>query len=102
MVGDGDMDAFARMEAAFDRNMRAFEHLDQTLETQARAFERQGRAFEHQGRGFERQARGFGVMIAVLRQLSERIDDQSDQIRANTEATWRMLDRFSNGGEQTA
>lgn len=35
--------------------------------------------------------------------MIKRLDDMGDQIRANTEATWRMLDRFSgNGGTAPA
>lgn len=30
------------------------------------------------------------------------IEDMSDQLRANTEATWRMLDRLDNGGPTPA
>lgn len=38
-----------------------------------------------------------------LDKVIERLDDMGDQIRANTEATWRMLDRFSgNGGTAPA
>ena len=56
------------------------------------------------GRRMERaleasSARADRKLDAVLK----RLDDMGDQIRANTEATWRMLDRFSgNGGTAPA
>lgn len=34
---------------------------------------------------------------ASLAELQAEIADQREQIRANTEATWRMLDRFGEG-----
>lgn len=39
----------------------------------------------------------------TLEAMARRLDDMGDQIRANTEATWRMLDRFpGNGGAAPA
>lgn len=40
------------------------------------------------------QARGLDALERRMEQMGQRLDDMRDQIRANTEATWRMLDRF--------
>jgi hypothetical protein len=37
------------------------------------------------------------ALQAESRALQAEIADQREQIRANTEATWRMLDRFGEG-----
>jgi hypothetical protein len=46
----------------------------------------------------ERHAGITQEMINVLSGLQTEIVDQREQIRANTEATWRMLDRLGPAG----
>ncbi len=55
----------------------------------------------------ERAAEHQGSELAKIGQVMERViehlDDMRDQVRASTEATWRMLDRLDgNGGPAAA
>ncbi len=51
----------------------------------------------------EAQTRGLEGMERRMEQMGRRLDDMGDQIRANTQATWRMLDRLPpNGGTAPA
>jgi hypothetical protein len=61
--------------------------VQETLARQERAFERQGRMFAFQTQTFEN-------LIAVTERMIERLDDMGDQIRANTQAVLRALDRL--------
>ncbi len=68
--------------------------VERTLARQERAFERQERAFERQERAFAFQVQTFENLIAVTERVIERLDDMGDQIRANTQAVLRALDRL--------
>jgi septal ring factor EnvC (AmiA/AmiB activator) len=61
--------------------------IERTLARQERDFERQEKAFEFQARTFENT-------IALLERMIARLDDMGDQIRANTQAVLRRLDRL--------
>ena len=61
--------------------------VERTLARQERAFERQERAFAFQVQTFEN-------LIAVTERMIERLDDMGNQIRANTQAVLRALDRL--------
>lgn len=56
---------------------------------------RMEKAAEHQGRELAK------IGQAMDRQI-KRLDDMGDQIRANTEATWRMLDSLDGEGGPAA
>jgi hypothetical protein len=45
----------------------------------------------------ERQVAVTQELIGTIARLNASLDDMRDQLRANTEATWRMLDRFGEG-----
>ena len=66
-----------------------------------RVLERQERAFERQERAFAFQIQTFQNTIALIERLIERLDDMGDQIRANTQAVLRALDRL-DGPEPSA
>jgi hypothetical protein len=68
--------------------------VENTLARQERAFERQERAFQRQEREFTFQIQTFENLVAVTEKMIERLDDMGDQIRANTQAVVRALDRF--------
>jgi hypothetical protein len=68
--------------------------VENTLARQERAFERQERAFERQERMFAFQIQTFENLVAVTEKMIERLDDMGDQIRANTQAVLRALDRL--------
>ena len=65
-----------------------------TLARQERALQRQERAFERQERAFTFQVQTFENLIAVTARMIERLDDMGDQIRANTQAVLRALERL--------
>jgi hypothetical protein len=69
-------------------------HLDETLRRNSDALERNAKAFERHAEAFERHDLVSREVVAELR-------DMRDQLRALTEATWRMIDRL-DGGEATA
>jgi septal ring factor EnvC (AmiA/AmiB activator) len=80
-----------REEVRLSRKSR--DDLHDFIQEQTRRMER---AAEHQGRELAK------IGTAMDRAI-ERLDDMGDQIRANTEATWRMLDRLDGGdGAATA
>jgi hypothetical protein len=68
--------------------------LAQKVERQERAFQRQERRFQKQELTFQYQIETFEKTSALLDRLIQRLDDLGDQIRANTRAVLRMLDRF--------
>jgi hypothetical protein len=79
-----------REEVRLSRESRA--DLHDFIQEQTRRMER---AAEHQGRELAKVG-------TAMDRLIERLDDMGDQIRANTEATWRMLDRFDGDGGTAA
>ncbi len=54
----------------------------------------QERAFERQERAFAFQVQTFENLITLTERMIERLDDMGDQIRANTQAVLRALDRM--------
>ncbi|MBA3300630.1 MAG: hypothetical protein H0T15_02070 [Thermoleophilaceae bacterium] len=48
----------------------------------------------------QRNVEAFEALTSVLERMAREIDDMRDQLRANTEATWRMVDRLD--GESPA
>lgn len=96
----------ARAEVVFEE-LREEMRLNREERAASRAEHEDLRLFIHEqtglmqafGRRMERalkasSARADRKLDAVLK----RLDDMGDQIGANTEATWRMLDRFSGNG----
>jgi septal ring factor EnvC (AmiA/AmiB activator) len=82
--------ALSREELRLSRESRA--DLHDFIQQQTRRMER---AAEHQGRELAK-------IGTAMDRLIERLDDMGDQIRANTEATWRMLDRLDGDGGAAA
>jgi hypothetical protein len=94
--------ATIKIVAGRDDELRA---LRQTLERQASAFARQELAHERfmarmdrrdpESERFEESMRRLEAETArILDRVVSRLEDLTDQIRVNTEATWRMLDRL--------
>jgi hypothetical protein len=73
--------------AADPELIRILAGVEGTLPRQERAFERQERAFAFQVQTFEN-------LIALTERMIERLDDMGHQIRANTQAVLRALDRL--------
>lgn len=115
------MDAPEPHRALLDRATAAIERMDARLERHERAFERHGvtiekllrRWDEHDALFAAREERLMGrwerseklfveAMSEIsleLRMVGERLDDMGDQIKANTQAVLRALDRFGPGPE---
>ena len=53
-------------------------------------------------RAAEDQGRELAKIGTAMDRLIERLDEMGDQIRASTEATWRMLDRLGGDGGPAA
>jgi hypothetical protein len=68
--------------------------VERTLARQEQAFERQERAFERQERMFAFQMETFEKLVVVTGRMIERLEDMGDQIRTNTQAVLRALDRL--------
>ena len=75
------------MPLLFRRLHEKFDQIDATIERNTRAFEdlqvviRENRLLQERS----------------LARFEQRMEDMGRQIRANTEATWRMLDRLGEG-----
>lgn len=78
-----------RQEAVMERNTQALDRNKEAFDRNTEAFERHGRAFERHGQFI------LGAMNGVVRTL----DDMRDEIRANTRAVLKLLDRFDERGE---
>lgn len=50
----------------------------------------------------EQQGRELANIGTAMGRVVEHLDDMRDQVRANTEATWRMLDRLDGEGGPAA
>jgi hypothetical protein len=94
--------AFERQEQAFDRHDKAIERLFRKMdERDARSEAREERLMER----WERSEKLFVSAIAdishettsQLQQMSARLDDIGDAIRANTQAVLSVLDRLDPG-----
>ncbi len=48
----------------------------------------------------QRNVEAFEALTSVLERMAREIDDMRDQLRASTEATWRVVDRLD--GESPA
>jgi hypothetical protein len=94
-VPSGD-DRFDAVLERFDAHLTRFDAL---LERNDRAFERNTRALEQNTQAFERNARGWGKTVEVLTAMERRLEDMGDQIRANTQALLRVLDRLDGEGQ---
>ncbi|MBA2505619.1 MAG: hypothetical protein H0V29_06690 [Thermoleophilaceae bacterium] len=49
----------------------------------------------------QRNVEAFEALTTVLERMVKEMDDMRDQLRANTEATWRMVDRLDGGEPAT-
>jgi methyl-accepting chemotaxis protein len=94
--------SLTRIDETLERQTEAFDRHAAAFERHAVAFERQSEAFARQEQALALMARGFERNIAALDALTKVLADMSDQIRANTQAVLRLLDRFGNGGELPA
>jgi len=56
-------------------------------------------AFERNTRALDRNTRAWGHTVAALRSVADHLDSQRGEIRAQTEAIWRMIDRLDAGGQ---
>jgi hypothetical protein len=63
--------------------------------------ERNDQVIERNTQAFERNTRAWGKTVAALDSIRDSIEDMSADIRAHTEAIFKMLDRL-DGGEQQA
>lgn len=81
-----------RQEGAIERNTRAFERSERAFKRSEQAFEKSDQRFELNRLAFERTFAGIDAMVKVL-------EDMRQDIRANTQAVLKLLDRFDNGGQ---
>lgn len=103
---------FDQIDATIERNTRAFERNEAAFERHEHAFERHGQAFEQAFEDLRIAMREDRVLAErrtqafeqTLGRLVERLDDMGVEIRANTtqlkaltDATFKMLDRFGEG-----
>ena len=104
---DGDSLA-RRVIEALERNSAAFERHAEAYDRHAAAFERNSAAFERNSAAFERHAAALDgqrdtfrvqaeIFEAGFRGMIEKLDEMSRDIRANTQAVLRLLDRFDGG-----
>ena len=57
-------------------------------------------AFERNTQALDRNTRAWGHTVVALRSVADHLDSQRGEIRTQTEATWRMIDRFDAGGQE--
>ena len=81
----------ARVEAKLDWLIERWEERD------ARWEERDADMKRFMDEWLQRHAKITDDLIRAIGQLTAQSVNNSEQIRANTEATWRMLDRFGEG-----
>jgi hypothetical protein len=81
-----------RSEAAHRRSEAAHRRSEAAHRRSERAFQLSEERFELNRLAFERT---FGALDALIK----GIEDMREDIRANTQATLKLLDRFSNGGQ---
>lgn len=102
-------EAFERQEKAFERQEAAFERHDRSIERLFRKMdERDARSEAREERLMARWERSEKLFVsaiaemsreitAELQQMSARLDDMGDAIRANTQAVLSVLDRLDPG-----
>ncbi len=57
-------------------------------------------AFERNTQALDRNTRTWGHTVAAMRSVADHLDSQRGEIRAQTEAIWRMIDRLDAGGQE--
>jgi hypothetical protein len=75
---------------------RAMRELVKEMRTQRTEFRAEFRAQREESRAY------FEVLNTQLKQQNKRIDDLSDESRAQTQALLRVIDRLDNGGAAPA
>ena len=100
------IEAFAQHERAVERHVAAFERHEVVFERHDRAFERIEGGFnrmearaERTEAAYQESQRLWETHLAALNGLVRIIDDMREQVRANTQAALRLLDRFGEGGQ---
>ena len=86
-----DDDMFRLFEAHFARQDEFNARFDRHLE-------RQNAINERIERHMTRQERAQGHVLGVLTAIRDSLDDMRGEIRAQTEAIWRVIDRLDEGG----
>lgn len=86
--------AFERHAEASDRHAAVLERNSAVLERNSAAFERHAAALDGQRDTFRVQAE---IFEAGFRGVIEKLDGMAGDIRANTQAVLRLLDRFEGG-----
>ena len=69
--------------------------LDRTIEENSRIIERNSGIIERNSQVFDFMAHAFERFVRSQARLERTIDDLRDQIRANTAATLRLIDRLA-------
>ena len=82
-----DDELLRRIDATLERNAQAFEDLQVVIRDSARREERSLQGFERALEAFERRMERRGLQTEA----------NTAQIRAQTEAIWRMFDRWGEG-----
>jgi hypothetical protein len=95
MAASGGMDDFLeRFDAHLARQDEIIASIDGHMARQERLEERVVQAFDRNGRA-------WGHAVSAMSAIRESLDDMRGEIRAQTQAIWRMIDRL-DGGPQNA
>jgi hypothetical protein len=87
-----------RNTATIERNMLAFERNQQAFERNQQAFEDLQVVIRENRILGERNAQGFAEDLReILNRHDAAFNELRDEIRANTRAVWRMVDRWGEG-----
>jgi hypothetical protein len=92
-------------EGQFDRLVERWEERDAWFKDLAQRWEERDRRWEERDRRWEENDREHRELMRGMWQRMELFDirqearheEMLDQLRAGTEAIWRMLDRFGEG-----
>jgi predicted ATP-dependent protease len=67
---------------------------DEVLRRMDQALERSSRVIELNGRAFQQLVRSHNELVESNRRMERSVDDLHDLIRANIDATFKLIDRL--------
>jgi hypothetical protein len=94
---DQHRELIERFDAHLERSDRALERMDARMARNDDVLERNAQAFERNTQAFERNTKAWGHTVAVFTAVLKSIEDMRDEIRAQTQAIYRVIDRLDEG-----
>ena len=82
---------------AQERTDRVIERNTGAIDRNTEAIDRNAHAFDRNAQAFERNTEAWGHTVGAMKAITASLNDMRGEIRAQTEAIYRVIDRMDDG-----